>query len=175
MSDAPAPQRKSELIARIREGRAALDALVAGLTPEQAALSGPDGGWSVKDHLAHLAAWQCVAYLRLIGHSNHEHEVFGMDRARYEVVSNADVLNEAVYRASADRTLAEVRASFEQAYQQVLNTIASLQWDALQQLTDSHHPQLGTLAANVAGNTYEHFTEHSAWIQRLLRSRGIRA
>ena len=171
MSDTPLPQRKSELIARIREGRAALDSLIAGLSPEQAVISGPDGGWSVKDHLAHLAAWQCIAYLRLIGHMDHEHEVFGMNRARYEATGKDD-LNAAVYHSSKERTLAEVRATFDQAYQQLLGALSGMSWDDLQRPVHSSLPQLGTLASNVAGNTYEHFEEHEAWIRGLLRMIG---
>lgn len=173
MSNTPAPQRKSELIARIQESRAALDALVGALSPEQAAAPAPDGGWSVKDHLAHLAAWQCVAYLRLIGHMRYEHEVFGMNPARY-AASSGDELNAAVYRSCRDRTLAEVRASFEQAYQQVLGALAGMSWADLQRPTSPDDPHLGTLVGNVSGNTYEHFEEHAGWVRASLHMSGVR-
>lgn len=173
MSDTPVPQRKSELIARIQEGRAALDALIGAISPEQAAAPGPAGGWSVKDHLAHLAAWQCVAYLRVIGHTRHEHEVFGMDPARY-AASSEEVLNATIYQSCKDRTLAEVRASFEQAYQQVLGALAQLRSEDLQRPVDPAQPHLGTLAANIAGNTYEHFEEHAGWMRAALHTIGVR-
>ena len=173
MPNPPVPQRRSELIARIQESRAALDALIGALSPEQAVAAAPDGGWSVKDHLAHLAAWQCVAYLRVIGHMDHEHEVFGMDPARY-AATDADGLNAAVYQSCKDRTLAEVRATFEQAYQQVLGALAQLRSDDLQRPVDPAQPHLGTLAATVAGNTYEHFAEHVAWIRAALPLMGVR-
>ena len=173
MPNPPLPQRRSELIARIQERRAALDALIGALSPEQAVAPRPDGGWSVKDHLAHLAAWQCVAYLRVIGQMDHEHEVFGMDLARYEATSE-DGLNAAVYQSCKDRTLAEVRATFEQAYQQVLSALAQLRSDDLQRPVDPDQPHLGTLAATVAGNPYEHFEEHAAWIRAALPLIGAR-
>ncbi|HEY7834343.1 MAG TPA: DinB family protein [Ktedonobacterales bacterium] len=173
MPNTALPQRRSELIARIQESRAALDALIGALAPEQTAAPGPDGGWSVKDHLAHMAAWQCVAYLRVIGHMDHEHEVFGMDPVRYEA-TDADGLNAAVYQSCKDRTLAEVRATFEQAYQQVLGALAQLHSEDLQRPVDPAQPHLGTLVANVAGNTYEHFEEHAAWIRAALPLIGAR-
>lgn len=173
MSDTPVPQRKSELIARIQEGRAALDALIGALSPEQAVAPGPNGGWSVKDHLAHLAAWQCVAYLRVIGHSRYEHEVFGMNPTRY-AASSAEGLNAAIYESCKERTLAEVRASFEQAYQQVLGALTQLGSEDLQRQVDPTQPQLGTLAANVAGNTYAHFEEHASSIRASLHAIGVR-
>ena len=172
MSDTPVPQRKSELIARIQEGRAALDALIGALSPEQAVAPSLDGGWTVKDHLAHLAAWQCVAYLRVIGHAHYEHEVFGMDPARY-ATSNEDDLNAAVYQSCKDRTLAEVRASFEQAFQQVLGALAHVRSEDLQSQAHPDDPQRGTLAGTVAGNTYEHFDEHAGWIRAALHGIGV--
>lgn len=173
MSDIPVPQRKSELIARIQEGRAALDALIGALSPEQATEPGPNGEWSVKDHLAHLAAWQCVAYLRVIGHTRYEHEVFGMDPARY-AASSEEALNATIYQSCKERTLAEVRASFEQAYQQIMGALAQLRSEDLQRPVVPAQPHLGTLAANVAGNTYEHFDEHTSWIRAALQAAGLR-
>ena len=51
--------RKRDLLAEIRIERAALDDILASLTPRQMTKSGVTrGGWSVKDVLAHLVAWQ---------------------------------------------------------------------------------------------------------------------
>jgi len=51
--------RKRELLEEIRRERAALDDTLALLTPRQMTQPGVTrGGWSVKDVLAHLVAWQ---------------------------------------------------------------------------------------------------------------------
>ena len=51
--------RKQALLEEIRRERAALDAALALLTPRQMTRPGVTrGGWSVKDVLAHLVAWQ---------------------------------------------------------------------------------------------------------------------
>jgi len=51
--------RKHDLLAEIRIERAALDEILAPLTPRQMTKSGVTrGGWSVKDVLAHLVEWQ---------------------------------------------------------------------------------------------------------------------
>ena len=50
------PKSKAELLMRIRVARSELDLTVAGLDEAALAAPGPEG-WSVKDHLAHLAAW----------------------------------------------------------------------------------------------------------------------
>lgn len=51
--------RKRELLREIHQERAALDHTLARLTPRQMTRAGVTrGGWSVKDVLAHLVAWQ---------------------------------------------------------------------------------------------------------------------
>jgi len=51
------PQSKAELVARITREWDALQAAIAGLSEEQLTAPG-DGGWSIKDNLAHIAAWE---------------------------------------------------------------------------------------------------------------------
>jgi hypothetical protein len=50
------PRDKGELIERIEAGRAALGEAIAGLSEAQLVAPLDGEGWSVKDHLAHLAA-----------------------------------------------------------------------------------------------------------------------
>ena len=47
---------KASVLARIECSWASLDEVVGGLIDEQLGSSGPDG-WTVKDHLAHIAGW----------------------------------------------------------------------------------------------------------------------
>ena len=50
---------KAILLQRIEASWASLDELTAELTQAQRTTAGPDG-WSVKDHLAHLALWDDI-------------------------------------------------------------------------------------------------------------------
>lgn len=52
------PANKEQLIAVNHKELAALEELLAGLTPEQFTTPGALGDWSVKDVLAHLLEWQ---------------------------------------------------------------------------------------------------------------------
>ena len=47
----------NSVIEPIEKGRQQLDALVERLGPNGLTIRGPDG-WAVKDHLAHIAAWE---------------------------------------------------------------------------------------------------------------------
>ena len=51
------PRTRADLMARIQRDWAALEETIADLIEEQ--MSVPDaGGWSIKDNLAHLTAWE---------------------------------------------------------------------------------------------------------------------
>lgn len=54
---------KQEFLDQMRAGRAALDAATSGMTEEQITQDIVAGEWTVKDILAHLAAWQGEAQL----------------------------------------------------------------------------------------------------------------
>ena len=58
MSDPTRPADKAALLAMIQAGYEQLEVLLATLSPEQMTIPGVNGSWSVKDNLAHLAAWQ---------------------------------------------------------------------------------------------------------------------
>ena len=49
---------KTELMDRITAGYEALERVLRGLDETQIDRTGPDGGWAIKDHLFHLAAWE---------------------------------------------------------------------------------------------------------------------
>jgi hypothetical protein len=54
----PQEQTKPYMMEEMAKSRRELEALVESLSDEQLTRPGKDGGWSVKDHLAHLAMWE---------------------------------------------------------------------------------------------------------------------
>ncbi|MDL1896466.1 ClbS/DfsB family four-helix bundle protein, partial [Anaerolineae bacterium CFX7] len=54
------PTTKQELLHRIRARHADMEELLSSLEPAQMRAPELDGGWSVKDSLAHIAAWEKV-------------------------------------------------------------------------------------------------------------------
>src|SRR5439155_13508367 len=55
----PEPRTAAELIDRVQIEWAALEYTVAGLSLQQLIRPGPQG-WSVKDHLVHIAEWEAA-------------------------------------------------------------------------------------------------------------------
>jgi DinB superfamily len=52
----PCPTDRASVLERIERSWESLDAAIEGLSDERMRSSGPDG-WTVKDHLAHIAGW----------------------------------------------------------------------------------------------------------------------
>jgi hypothetical protein len=167
----PDPRNKEELIERILGGRVRLEKLIDSLSDEELTAPGPDGAWSVKDHLAHLTAWERLLLARLQRKAGRVHEIVGMDQAAFEAARKArdyDTLNAGIYRLNSDRSLTEVRADFDGTTDEVLSTLEGITWDDLQRASLPDDPSSTQLLLFTAGNTYEHFTEHMGWIRELV-------
>jgi hypothetical protein len=164
------PATKAELLERIRRSRAALEATLNTLSEAEMTRPGPSG-WSIKDHLAHLAAWELGIAALLTG------------RPRFTAMQvedaaaagqSVDELNELIYRLNAGLSLAEVRDNYQAAHRQMLAALGPLD-DA-----DLQRPYVSFLPARsdgpdrpviewIVGDTYDHFDEHNAYIRAQLQ------
>jgi hypothetical protein len=115
------PRTVAELLARIEAGWTALNDLVGRL--DEAQLTAPGAaGWSIADHLAHLAAWERSVIGLLRGQPRHA--AMGIDRDTY--ARGFDAANAASQARSAGRSLAAVRAEVAATHQEVLALLAGL-------------------------------------------------
>jgi uncharacterized protein (TIGR03083 family) len=170
MSEEVLPQTKADLLVWMTQGRTALEQVLGQLSEAQLTASGPNGGWTVKDHLAHLAAWErgIAALLQ----RRPRWAAMGLDEA---TISNYDEegVNALIYRQNKDRPLTEVLADFHEAHRQILAALDDLSDAELfkpyasysgEPAGDDTRPIVGW----IAGNTYEHYAEHQAWIEAML-------
>jgi hypothetical protein len=160
------PRDKTELMARIAWEWTALLHAIDGLGDAQ--MSVPDaGGWSIKDNLAHLSAW--VNFMRQ--HYLHHlpaHEVMGIDE---ETLKQADenVLNAILFRRNKDRSMADVLTELHQSHEQVLVDLDQMSFADLMKPRSADDPKARPLIGWVIGNTYEHYLEHRATIEKLAK------
>ena len=165
------PKTKIELLKQIAQARLALEESINALTHAQLTTPNPHSGWSVKDHLAHLATWEngIVALLQ--------------QRPRWQTMQveqaipaqGFDALNDIIWQRHQQQTVAEVMDFFHQTHRQLLAVLAELGDEDLlkpyshYQPTEARDNSDQPVLAWVASNTYEHYAEHQLSIEALLQ------
>jgi len=167
------PRDMTMLVARITGAYGAIEQVISGLSDEQLTAPGPDDGWSIKDHLAHLAAWRHSLIALLEG--GDRGAAIGLDqRSAGESVNVEDVddVNAFLYRRNHERTLEEVQADFRQAQERVLALLGGMTDADLGKPYSHYQPGAENTSDDpvvgwIVGNTYGHDEEHLATIQAL--------
>lgn len=158
------------LLARIDQTWARLEDLVGRLGDPPLLAPGANG-WTIKDHLAHLATWEQVLLARLAGRDRAA--ALGLDAASADL--HVDAINRLIYERNQGRSLADVLASSRETHQQVRAAIARLDDADLlrpsavvpgQPGADGVRPIIGWLT----GMTWKHYEEHLAAIEADLES-----
>ena len=161
------PKTKTELLSRIAREWTALQHSIDGLSEAQ--LSVPDtGGWSIKDNLAHLSAWE--NFMRQVYlHHLPPHEVMGMDAEIFEK-ADENGQNAILFQRNKDRSVAEVLAELRHSHEQVLADLDQMSFADLMKPRSADDPEARPLIGWVIGNTYEHYLEHRITIENSRRS-----
>ncbi len=157
------PKTKVELVERIRQGRQTLEAALAGLTPEQIQAIGPEG-WSIKDHLAHIAAWQ--RFLLGFMQGKLPYETLEMEQDQFSGLG-LDEINAVLYERGRQKPVEAALADFQATYVEVLQALEELPEEGLQwpyRAVDVG--EQGALIEGIISNTYDHDLEHLGWIRR---------
>ncbi len=167
---------RHDVMARIETSRSALDRLVSSLS--DADLQRADvGGWSITDHLVHVAGWERVLLFML------------QRRSRFDAVGltgglaagmELDALNEHIRTATRDRSPGAVRRLFADAHRELLAELElhsdedlERPFSYFQPDTDPAEPHANQpFEGWVAGNTWEHYDEHRQAIEALLAGAG---
>lgn len=162
---------KVELLADIERTWGALTTALDHLTETQMTTIRDAQGWTVKDHLIHLTAWERSVVFFLQGQPRHAG--LGVDEPIY-LKGIDDEINAVIYQQRKDLPLAESLAQFHRTHAQLLTLLQPLTDNDLNQRYSHYLPNEaregdGTLAINVIyGNSANHFAEHLAWIEALL-------
>jgi hypothetical protein len=156
------PISATDCLARFREARARVDSLADRVTSWRAESA---EGWTAKDYLAHLTAWQ----RRMVRWF--EEGAAGQFRERPEPdfkFEQLDELNDHDWRAARATPLETVRAEFAATADAVEALIAMLSDEDLNDAARA--PWLGFEARHtIAGNTYGHYQEHFHALEQLAR------
>ncbi len=157
---------KHGLLEAIQKERAALEAALAGLTPEQMTAPGVMGEWSVKDILGHIAMWES----RLVT------LIYSIERGVAPKMlrsSDVDKVNAESYAEQRERPLERVLADFHAVHAQLLKRLDKLEERDLSGPKRFEWMEGEPLERLVAADTFEHYAEHrpliEAWRQNLQR------
>jgi hypothetical protein len=137
---------KEELIRHYEATRASLKAAIDGLTPEQLTETSIDG-WSVKDHLLHLAAWDEIRAAEV------ERISRGFESAWRMTEEQDEAYNEMAYLLRKDLRLDQAVAEFDGSRARLLDAIRAAGARALD-----------TSLYGAAGLRSGHEEEHTGWI-----------
>ena len=142
-----------------------LTALVADFDDKALATPGRDG-WSLKDQLVHISAWEHW----LLAHLEHRDRLAAMGAAGAE--KDVDEINAVIYELHRNDSPDEAIAYFRDAHRQLMAVLEE------QTTEDFERPYSSFLDSGeqgeadeqpvlvaVAANTYDHYAEHIAWIR----------
>ena len=165
------PETKAELLDRIESSWAALEDTLSRYPEERLTGRRDPAGWSAKDHLANLAAWERSMLFLLQGLPRHEG--LGVDEALYRNGSE-DQINAAIHARTRGDSLAAVRAAFAETHRQLLALLdrlddADLHKTYSDYLPDEPGEERGEpIMRRIAANTCEHYDQHRRWIEALI-------
>lgn len=152
-------------IQRVQDSWNALERVLGNLTDGQW-VELTDGRWSVKDHLAHIALAEQYARAALRGEP--PHELFGIEPETLLKLSD-DELNAALHPRIDALTTDEVKALVGQSHQELLDTMANVSEEILEQPYAPYGEPLGlTMLDILSGNTYVHYDLHREWIEAIV-------
>ena len=161
---------QSELLSAIDAGWASLADALAQLSETQLTVPTDAAGWTGKDHIVHLAAWErSILYLLA---SKPRHAGLGVDEALY-LSGDDDAINGAIQSQHRDISLADALAELRRVHTELRAVLDGLSDADVHKMYSDYLPEEpgeedGTpIIDRVVGNTSEHYAEHLPWILAL--------
>ena len=150
------PINKTELLEKMQAGWDELLAFVATLTPEQQSIPTDAAGWTVKDHLIHLAVWQDGVYAMLEGRSRIE--AMGIPQEVW-ATRDFDQINAVIQQQHRDKGANEVLQALYASKERFFTKVASLSDEDFQR-PNPDSPTGTRMIEYIIGDSYEHYAAH---------------
>lgn len=159
-----------DILARMERSWADLQAVLGAAEPDDLVTKTDDAGWSAKDHLVNLDAW-ATSVLVMIRDGRPQWEGLGIDQDLF-AEDGYDRKNEAIRQQAVDHSLEEVRSALAGTHEEFLRVLRGMTDDGIRRPSNDYVAGSGEfgIAHKVMGNTYMHYDEHRAYIERILAS-----
>jgi uncharacterized protein (TIGR03083 family) len=171
MTEPTWPTTKADFMRRFDESWSRLEQKVSQYDAEQMVVPTDAAGWNVRDHLAHLCAWEhsILAFLA----KEHEWDGIGLTEEEFKL-DDFDVQNEIIRQSTLNISPADVLAMLRETNQALLDAVNALPEETLNMEARKYHPDwaekttTATVFQVIAGDTYEAFDEHLPWIAKIV-------
>ncbi|MFZ1946420.1 MAG: ClbS/DfsB family four-helix bundle protein [bacterium] len=164
------PDTRAQLDAAIESAWSELDSFLAAIA-EGTATAHDSNGWTVKDHVTHMAIWGDSAAVLFRGGSRHQ--ALGITEDFYSKAS-FDEINDVIRRREADLPLDQAVQQLRETHSQLLAAVESLSDIDLDRTVRDVFP-LAPRSDNrrvvdfIYENTAAHYSEHLPWMRRLVQ------
>ncbi len=157
-----------EFLNRLDAGWAELQAFIASLSPQQLTVPADAVGWTVKDHLMHIVAWQDGINALLEGEDRRER--MGVDEATWQR-RDFDAINAVIQKQHRHRTADDVlqmlrrtHAAFRAHVAAMIDADLQRPYSDFAPTSDNTRPIVGWLE----GDGFGHYAEHLPWMRAIV-------
>jgi hypothetical protein len=160
------PGSKTELLERMRAGREEWDALIARIPESVRTEPALAGGWSVKDLIAHVAAYEnwTAAQIRAAneGRAPTNRELYGVDEMPDDPEAwDLDRQNAAIYARYKEMPLTEVMTFSRQAFADLVAAVGGIAEEDITRTGAQTWTGDRTLLEIIPGQCYAHYAQHA--------------
>ena len=172
MTEIPFPStNKDEFLQQHADAWGDLQTLFATLDAEQMVVPADTGGWNVRDHIAHLCAWQStrLAFLE----KGYHWDAFGIDEDQYRSI-DTDQVNEILRDMTRNLSPADALDMLVESTEALREVVLATDEEILLMPAAEFHPAWPRLLSNarvldiVWMATTRHFLEHRTYIERIV-------
>jgi hypothetical protein len=160
----------SELKLVIDNAWSDLEAFLAGVTEQQLSIQ-DDRGWTVTDHVTHMAVWEDSVAILFRGKPRYE--ALGVEESYYSQAS-FDQINERIRQRMGHIPTAKAVEELRQVHQTLMTSLGGLADADLGRSVRDYFPTAPRtddrrVVDFIYENTAHHFTEHLGWMRALLK------
>jgi hypothetical protein len=161
---------KVKFVKDLQETWSELQAGLTALTEQQMTNTYDDQGWNVKDHIAHLAAWEESVAMLFQGKPRHQTIGVALEDFTGE---NIDAINASIRERWEPLTLTATMHTFQNIHHSLMSSVNGLSDEDLTQPVAIFFPQTPPgeerrVNEIIRANTSDHYREHLPWIKQIV-------
>ncbi|MFN8531176.1 MAG: DinB family protein [Anaerolineae bacterium] len=164
------PITVANLLEFLRQGWGKLWDYLNTLTPEQLTQKTDAAGWTIKDHVMHMALWE-VGIAALLERQSRT-DAMGFDESVWDLP--IDEVNAILQQRYKHLEWEDVKSRFTRIHERLLKVVTSLNDADLVRPYKAFDPKTDEddrpVIEFIVGNTFEHYEEHLPWLKAIAES-----